>query len=109
MTGLILVLILLAAGAVAWYYRSQQRGAVPRPIHVLPLRAGKGRRFTGIGIVPSASGPPRARAVVAAGAGGGRRAARFSGSAYVPPNAIGLACGKPVAECTRGDDCLCIF
>jgi hypothetical protein len=33
---------------------------------------------------------------------------RFSGTARRDPNAIGVACGRPISECTRGEDCLCL-
>ena len=35
-------------------------------------------------------------------------AQRFGGRIYVAPTAFGAACGRPVAECTRGPHCLCI-
>lgn len=40
---------------------------------------------------------------------GKKRAAggRMTGSIQRSPDAIGLACGRPISECTRGDDCLC--
>lgn len=33
---------------------------------------------------------------------------RFSGTARRDPSAIGVACGRPISECTRGEDCLCL-
>ena len=33
---------------------------------------------------------------------------RFDGAVRHQPNAIGLACGRPVSECRRGHDCLCV-
>ena len=33
---------------------------------------------------------------------------RFDGAVRRQPNAIGLACGRPVCECKRGPDCLCV-
>ena len=33
---------------------------------------------------------------------------RMTGSIQRSPDAIGLACGRPISECTRGDDCLCV-
>jgi hypothetical protein len=33
---------------------------------------------------------------------------RFSGAARREPNAIGVACGRPISECARGEDCLCL-
>jgi hypothetical protein len=34
--------------------------------------------------------------------------ARFSGEVRRAPDAIGLACGRPIVECERGADCLCV-
>lgn len=33
---------------------------------------------------------------------------RFGGEVRRSPDAIGLACGRPIAECQRGADCLCV-
>lgn len=108
MTALVVILMLLAAGAGAWaWHRWHQRSAAP-PSSPGAIRASRAptSRFTGKGLVPP-PGPPRRRPVVAGAAAHARPRGRFSGAAYIPPNAIGLACGKPVAECKRGANCLC--
>lgn len=33
---------------------------------------------------------------------------RFSGATRRDSNAIGVACGRPISDCTRGEDCICL-
>jgi hypothetical protein len=102
-TALIVLALLAIAAGTVWYCRHDNANRSSPA--VLASRA-PARRFNGKGVVVS-PGPPRPRSVVAA-----RQAAppgaRFSGTARIPPNAIGLACGRSVAQCKRGRDCLCI-
>jgi hypothetical protein len=106
MTAFILILVALAAGGGLWYHRLRRAAACPSPTAQTQALRPSDRRFTGKGVVPT-PGPPRPLPVVAAGGQDALPRARFSGGAYIPLNAIGLACGRPVAECKRGRDCLC--
>ncbi|HEV7937207.1 MAG TPA: hypothetical protein VGP18_04190 [Solirubrobacteraceae bacterium] len=65
-------------------------------------------RFKGNGTVPTfAQGAPRRprspRRVAPAA-----EARRFQGTRRRDQNAIGVACGRPISECTRGEECLCL-
>lgn len=100
MTIVLLLVAVLVVAALLW---DRQRRA-PSPVR---REAGTAAvpRFQGRGVVvPQAPSPPP-RPVRAAG--GPNADARFSGTVRIRPDAIGLACGRPIASCTRGADCLC--
>jgi hypothetical protein len=118
MTVAFLVLAALVAGLVVWDRLSRPsdgrstRVAPPTPrVHARPPAATP--RFQGHGVVPARTAeclpPPRALGGRIVRRDTAAPQSRFSGGVRRSPNAIGLACGRPIAECPRGGvDCLCV-
>jgi hypothetical protein len=118
MTIALLALAGVVIALLLWDRLSQPPAGRPaprtptRPPQRRTLDGGGTPRFQGRGIVPARTAERRA-APQARGGRIGHRAApaagqRFSGGVRRSPNAVGLACGRPIAECTRGADCLCV-
>jgi len=121
MTVLLVLLALLIVALLLWdrlsprpserpHQRTLPRAAPPRP---RPAARPAVPRFNGLGVVSATQAPQRAgrrEGAVrrAAPRARGAAAARFSGGVRRSPNAIGLACGRPISDCTRGADCLCV-
>ena len=126
---LAILVLLLIAGLIIWERSTRVSPASPPPLPSRPpwtrtpaqqkarkpLQRSDHPRFQGRGV--STAGGVGARG----GAGGAtaQRAGprfslastatpRFSGEVRRSPDAIGLACGRPIAECDRGADCLCV-
>ncbi len=65
-------------------------------------------RFKGNGTVPTlAQGAPR-RPRSPHRSAPASEVSRFQGTRRRDQNAIGVACGRPISECTRGEECLCL-
>ena len=122
MTALVVLLVLVIVGLVIWdrcvrekpptvssaggptreRFRPATR-ATPRPGLG---KAGSHPRFQGRDTAAARpAGVPAAQVNRFAPRAGTRR---FSGEVRRSPDAIGLACGRPIAECDREADCLCI-
>jgi hypothetical protein len=112
-----MTLALLFAGViialVAWdrflRFRTPRQDETPPPAVRARMRlVNPPPRFKGNGTVPTVlhGAPRRPRSPhTAAAVSEGRR---FQGTRRRDPNAIGVACGRPIAECTRGEECLCL-
>jgi hypothetical protein len=97
--------------------RFQGRGAVRQGAAPAAARPPLGRsparpvgRPSGAPATPPVSADRRAGQRPGARRPLGRRpqpGARFGGTVRSAPNAVGLACGRPISECQRGADCLC--
>lgn len=109
---LAIILACVIVGLFAWDRLVRFRA--PRhdeaPLHSqLRLRRVETPRFKGNGTVPFHVAAMTGRPISP------RRTAatdvpieRFQGTRRRDPNAIGVACGRPISECTRGDECLCV-
>jgi hypothetical protein len=102
----------LAIGLWVWDLRIRARMSETPTLHAdsRPGFSGAQRsappRFKGSGTVPSRA--PRSPRRNPIGAGKPAPPSRFSGTTRRNPDAIGVACGRPISQCTRGKDCLCI-
>lgn len=109
MAAIVILLGLIILGLVIWdRCLRESTSADPgdfRPAARTP-RPPERPRFQGRGVVstPKAGSPRFAPGAAAQNA----PPPRFSGEVRRAPNAIGLACGRPIAECDRGEDCLCV-
>lgn len=122
MIALVILLALVIVGLVVWDRCVREKPPVdslagvptrerfrPAARPAPPPEAGKtsGRpRFQARGTAMRPAGRPAVR-----GGHSISRAAsppRFSGEVRRAPGAIGLACGRPISECNRGPDCLCV-
>jgi hypothetical protein len=110
MLALALILVVVIAGLIVWdlYLREQEptrqlRGQQwPQRQRSTPPVA----RFKANGTVaPRAERPRRKRGPIGRAVAPG---ARFGGEVTRQPNAVGLACGRPISECKRGRNCLCV-
>jgi hypothetical protein len=99
----VLLIAALIAGLILWERSTR-----------VPTRRNDHPRFQGRGI-STARGAGAGRGAGAPARQTGPRFSpastatpRFSGEVRRSPDAIGLACGRPIAECDRGADCLCV-
>lgn len=120
MIALVLVLVLVIVCLVAWDRCVREKPPADSPAADVPTR----ERFRPTARAAPRPGPGKALGrprFQGRGAAAGRPAAgvnrfvpraearpRFSGEVRRSPDAIGLACGRPIAECDRGADCLCV-
>jgi hypothetical protein len=129
MIAVIVICLLVIAGLIAWDrfsrvppvpHSPQQTGSPPwtgpsaQREARKPAQATAPPRFQGRGVATGRD----ARAERGGGAPARRTGPRFSpastatprfsGEVRRSPDAIGLACGRPIAECDRGADCLCV-
>jgi hypothetical protein len=109
---LLIVLALLVVGLVLWDRLQRDRGS-PRddgPVRdrVRMRRVEPPPRFKGNGRVQYLQGPRQRPRRSPRRDVPSPRTQRFQGTRRRDPNAIGVACGRPIAECTRGEECLCL-
>lgn len=120
MSVLIALVVLGLVGLLVWsvYFRKPPASTPPEGFRLpqrsapLPTKPNPRPRFQGRGVVSRRD--PFGRPPGTPGTGPKTRfaprapAPRFSGEVRRAPDAIGLACGRPIAECERGADCLCV-
>jgi hypothetical protein len=101
-----LILVAIVIALIVWNRRDRDRLSPSRPARRTPSAPPATTpgvcRFKGnrIGAEPARKTGSIGRAV--------KPAARFTGEVTRQPNAVGLACGRPMSECKRGRDCLCV-
>jgi hypothetical protein len=102
-----LAVVLLMGGLwLLWSERGARRRRAGAPPELPSPRAVDPDRFRGrVSGAPPVVRPPAPRVN---GHFTGAPGRRFGGEVRMRPDAVGRACGQPVAQCARGRDCLCI-
>jgi hypothetical protein len=109
---LAIIFALVIIGLVVWdrflrFRSSSQDDGSVHDVRVRMRRVESPPRFKGNGRQPHIQGVPQHRRSPRRDAASAQTQ-RFKGTRRRDPNAIGVACGRPIAECTRGEECLCL-